>query len=135
MRYIVTSDGRTGSHVLSSNSGVLAGDSFSPTLFDFYFGDLTLCDRPGDVILGDKRVKNIEQADDGNLFTHLMPAMQERLTEFVEYAERKDLHTNVAKTDAVAFNHRRGPLPPLRIYDRDLCWKAEAISVGVLFCA
>ncbi|KAL1686947.1 hypothetical protein GGG16DRAFT_38000, partial [Schizophyllum commune] len=26
-------------------------------------------------------------------------------------------------------------LPPLRIYDRDLCWKAEAISVGVLFCA
>ncbi|KAL1751170.1 hypothetical protein FB107DRAFT_175986, partial [Schizophyllum commune] len=105
-----------------------------PSLFDFYFGDLSLRDRPGDISLGGIRVKNVEQADDGNLFSHGVPHLQDRLTEFVEYAEGKDLHTNVAKTDAVAFNCRRGPIPPLHIYDKDLCWKAEAVSVGVLFC-
>ncbi|KAL1657459.1 hypothetical protein GGF50DRAFT_121930 [Schizophyllum commune] len=86
-----------------------------------------------DRMLG-KRVKNVEQADNGNLSTHLVPPLQERLTESIHYAESKDLHTNVAKTAAVAFDHRWGPLIPLRIYDKDFCWKAEAMSAGVPFC-
>ncbi|KAL1661955.1 hypothetical protein EV122DRAFT_226554, partial [Schizophyllum commune] len=103
MRYIVLDNGRTGDKVLASDVGVLAGDSCSPTLFSFYFGDLRLIDRPGDVILDGRRVKNLEQADDGDLLGHILGPLQDRLTEFVRYAMLKNLHPNILKTEAVAF--------------------------------
>ncbi|KAL1747691.1 hypothetical protein HDZ31DRAFT_26956, partial [Schizophyllum fasciatum] len=83
---------------LSSNRGVLAGDSCSPTLFDFYIGDLQLVDRPGDLILDGKHVKHVEQADDTELFGQMTSPLQDRLSEYVDYAEINELHVNIPKT-------------------------------------
>ncbi|TRM58327.1 hypothetical protein BD626DRAFT_463973 [Schizophyllum amplum] len=135
MRYLVTSGGTRATRLLASNVGVLAGDSFSPALFNFYVGDILLADREDDVLLDGVRVKNLEQADDGTLVSCDVGNLQRRLTEYEHWAGSKGLRINVPKTHGIVFGRRCGPaLEPLKIYDRDVQWTDEATSLGILFC-
>ncbi|KAI4520117.1 hypothetical protein K525DRAFT_169255, partial [Schizophyllum commune Loenen D] len=135
MRYLVTCNGETAEGRLWSDVGVLAGDTLSPSLFNFYVRCIHMQDRPGDVMLAGMRVKNVEQADDGILLSHFLASAQYRLGDYAQWARLLGFVVSIAKTEGVAFGYRGPPLNPLTLDREAVHWRDQSTVLGILFCA
>ncbi|KAF5334460.1 hypothetical protein D9611_014482 [Ephemerocybe angulata] len=127
MTYRVKAD-RQFSEAFQSLWGILAGDSFSPSLFDAFLHDFKPPTLPTDCMLrgtrqGTTPVGNLELADDITEFTQVdrhvpnLTILQEKVsyTEIEYFAERAFLELNASKTKSLLFGARGPPTSSLTL--------------------
>ncbi len=101
MRYCVRR-GEASSHFFASNMGILAGDSTSPSVWNFFGSDFRPCPHPDDVYFGDRPVLNVEHADDGALWSTSVAGVQFHCDEYGPWASSKGLLINFEKTKVLS---------------------------------
>lgn len=131
MSYVVRM-GSAFSAPFRSTVGILAGDSGSPGFWNFFASDLVFVPHPEDISIGGRRVMNIEQADDGAMFSGPL-GLQAHLDVYGPWASRKGLLVNIPKTKAMAFGKLPSTLPVFTILGRPIEWTNEHKYLGVTF--
>ncbi len=97
MSYVVHM-GHSSSPSFQSMVGILAGDSGSPGFWNFFASDLSFVPHPEDICIGGHCVMNIEQADDGAMFSCGQMGLQSHLDIYSPWASHKGLLVNITKT-------------------------------------
>ncbi|PBK69040.1 hypothetical protein ARMSODRAFT_936258 [Armillaria solidipes] len=131
MSYVVRM-GSAFSASFRSTVGILAGDSGSPGFWNFFASDLVFVPHPEDISIGGRRVMNIEQADDGAMFSGPL-GLQAHLDVYGPWSSRKGLLVNIPKTKAMAFGKLPSTLPVFTILGRPIEWTNEHKYLGVTF--
>ncbi|KAJ7165537.1 hypothetical protein C8R43DRAFT_878210 [Mycena crocata] len=100
--------------------GLLTGDSASPTLWNIFFADFQLPDRPDDVRLNGVAVSQAEQADDNIIFTTAFPTFQEKVSIFYFWCTRKRVYISAPKSKWMIFGPLPTVIPVLRLGDLEV---------------
>ncbi|KAJ6493831.1 hypothetical protein DFH09DRAFT_1022374, partial [Mycena vulgaris] len=108
MSYVVKSEGAF-SAVFRSLIGLLTGDTASPGFWNVYFADFQLPHDDDDIRLNGRPVCQLEQADDGAIFTTQVPKLQGKIDIFYMWSRRKFMFISPPKSKGMIF----GPLPPV----------------------
>jgi hypothetical protein len=83
-----------------SVNGVLTGDTASPTLWNIYFADLEadLPDSFQDIVLHQKQISHVEQADDVALFSTSLYGLQQKLDGFLYWCGKNYMSISAPKS-------------------------------------
>jgi hypothetical protein len=84
----------------SSAIGVLTGDTASPILWNIYFADVgaDLPDSRADVVLHDRFVSHVEQADDVALFSTSLDSLQCKVDGFLNWCDANHMSISTPKS-------------------------------------
>ena len=86
------------SDAFNSITGILAGDSSSPGLWNIYFSDFSLPPHPDDVVIGNHPMSHVEQADDIVLFSNSAEGLQAKLDALFDWCRRNSMTISQDKT-------------------------------------
>ncbi|KAK0185622.1 hypothetical protein F5146DRAFT_1144130 [Armillaria mellea] len=131
MSYVIHMGGEL-SKPYASMIGLMTGDNRSPGLWNFYSSDLQFMPHPDDVWIAGRQVRNLEQADDGAIFSSAA-GIQAHVGSFGPWACRKALCINMQKTKAMVFGHTPTILPTFKINGYPVQWTNEHKYLGMTF--
>jgi hypothetical protein len=125
--------GRALTEAFESLIGVMTGDTASPILWDIFFSDLSISDRPDDILLAGRPISHAEHADDVVIFSTSIVGLQRKVDEFCRWYCYNSTTASIQKSEWMIFGPLPFPLPIIRIGGSAIKLVDSYKLVGLIF--
>ncbi|KAJ7450171.1 hypothetical protein FB451DRAFT_1146459 [Mycena latifolia] len=132
MSYVVKSEGAF-SAAFRCLIGLLTGDTASPGFWNIYFADFQLPHDNADIRLNGRPVCQLEQADDGVIFSTQVVSLQDKINLFYRWSRRKFMFISPPKSKGMIYGPLPAVMPILRVGDDVVEFVSKFKYVGMWF--